>query len=71
MGRALGQVDPSRPDEIQNPKLHLKDLLGARIYTARVSEKVATTLDAETIAGRSPKFKGSVDATRNGATPEN
>ena len=36
-GRALGNVDTSQADEIQNPKLHLKNLLGSdQTYTARV-----------------------------------
>ena len=69
LGRELGQVDTSRPDEIQNPKRHLKHLLGQRIYTARVSEEIASTLNADTIAGRSPSFKNFVDAVRNGSTP--
>ena len=66
MGRALGQVDTSKPDEIQNPKLHLKHLLGDRVYTARVSEEIASRLDAPTIAQRSPGFKGFLDAVMNG-----
>ena len=65
LGRAPG-VDTSKPDEIQNPKLHLKNLLDDRIYTARVSEEIARQLDASTIAGRSPSFKGFVDAVMNG-----
>ena len=65
-GRALGNVDASKPDEIQNPKLHLKHLLEDRIYTARVSEEIARQLDAPTIAGRSPSFKGFVEAVMNG-----
>lgn len=66
LGRALGQVDTSRPDEIQNPKLHLKHLLGERVYTARVSEEIASTLNASTITGRSPSFKNFVEAITNG-----
>ena len=64
--RALGSVDSSKPDEIQNPKLHLKHLLGARVYTARISEEIARELDATTIAERSPSFKGFVEAVMNG-----
>lgn len=67
LGRALGDVDTSRPDEIQNPKLHLKHLLGERVYTARVSEEIAKTLDAGKIAGRSPSFKKFVEAIANGS----
>lgn len=69
LGRGLGKVDTSRPDEIQNPKLHLKHLFGEHVYTARVSEEIARTLDAGTIAGRSPSFKKFVDAMTNGSTP--
>ena len=66
LGRALGQVDTSKPDEIQNPKLHLKHLLGSRVYTARVSEEIASRLNALTIAARSPGFQGFLDAVMNG-----
>ncbi len=66
LGRALGSVDASKPDEIQNPKLHLKNILGNRVYTARVSEEIARTLDASTIAQRSPSFKGFLEAIMNG-----
>ena len=58
LGQAPGNVNTSRPDEIQNPKLHLKNVLGGRAYTARVSEEIARTLDARTIAQRSPSFAG-------------
>ena len=66
LGRALGNVDTSRPDGIQNPKLHLKHLLGNRVYTARISEEIAIRLDAPTIAERSPSFRGFLDAVMNG-----
>ena len=65
-GRTLGNVDTSKPDGIQNPKLHLKHLLGTRVYTARISEEIARGLDATTIAERSPSFKGFVEAVMNG-----
>ena len=68
LGRALGQVDTSKPDEIQNPKLHLKHLLGERVYNARISEEIASALDSGTIAGRSPSFKKFVDAIMNGGS---
>ena len=64
-GKALGSVDASQPDEIENPKLHLKNLLGLGFYTARVSEGIAQALDARTIEGRSPSFRGFVAAVRN------
>ena len=67
LGRSLGKVDASKPDEIQNPKLHLKHLLGDRFYTARVSEDIARNLNAETIAERSPSFRGFLQAFTNGS----
>jgi hypothetical protein len=45
LGRDPGNVDTSRPDEIQNPKLHLKQLLGDRAYTAVISEEIARQLN--------------------------
>lgn len=66
VGGALGSVDESRPGEIENPKLHLKNLLDNRVYTALVSEEVAIRLDPPTIAQRSPSFRGFVDAVMNG-----
>ena len=66
LGQALGSVDTSNPDQIENPKLHLQNLLGERIYTARTSEAIARTLDGRTIAERSPSFRGFVDALKNG-----
>ena len=63
--KALGNVDASQPDGIQNPKLHLKNLLG-RPYTARVSEEIAVRLDPGKIAQRSPSFRGFIAAIRNG-----
>ena len=68
-GGALGNVDPSRPDELHNPKLHLKNLLGERMYTARVSEEIAVSLDARTIAQRSPSFRRFLEAVMNGGQP--
>ena len=67
LGRNAGSVDTSKPDQIQNPKNHLKHLLSPRTYTARVSEEIACTLDPRTIAGRSPSFKGFVEAVLNGS----
>ncbi len=67
VGRNLGSVDTSKPDGIQNPKSHLKNILGDRVYTARVSEEIARRLDAGTIAQRSPSFKGFLDAVANGS----
>lgn len=67
LGRAPGQVNTSKPDEIENPKLQLRHLLGQRVYTARVSAEIAGTLDPTTIAQRSPSFRMFVDAVRNGS----
>ena len=68
-GGALGNVDASRPDELHNPKLHLKNLLGEQLYTARVSEEIAASLDARTIAQRSPSFRCFLEAVMNGGQP--
>ena len=65
-GRSPGSVDTSSPDTIQDPKRHLSNLLGNRVYTARTSEDIARTLDPETIEQRSPSFKTLVEAVRNG-----
>lgn len=66
-GSSLGHVDSSKPDEIQRPKLHLKNLLRDGVYTAVISEEIARMLDAPTIAQRSPSFRGFLDAVRDGA----
>lgn len=64
--RALGSIDASKPDEIQNPKLCLKGLLGERVYTAVISEEIAKVLNAQAIAARSPSFRGFLAAVKNG-----
>ena len=66
LGRDLGNVDPSQPDAIVNPKLHLKHLLGPRPYSSLVSQAIAAKLDAAKIAHRSPSFQGFVAAIENG-----
>jgi hypothetical protein len=66
LGKALGSVDASAPDQIQNPKAHLKQLLGARAYTAVVSEEIASRLDAHKIANRSASFNAFLRALKNG-----
>lgn len=70
LGRDLGNVDSSQPDEILNPKQHLKHLLGPRPYTSLVSRDIASTLDAEDIAKRSPSFRGFLAAVKNGNVNE-
>lgn len=67
LGRDVGNIDPNQPDAIQNPKLHLRRLLGDRMYTAELSGDIAKRLDPQTIAQRSPSFRGFVEAVRNGA----
>jgi hypothetical protein len=66
LGRDPGNIDTSHPDQIQNPKLHLMNLLGQRAYTVVISEEIAKKLDANTIAQRSPSFHGFLEAVRNG-----
>ena len=67
LGRSPGHVDASKPDEIENPKLQLRHLLGERVYTARVSAEIAGMLDATAIVQRSPSFRTFVDAVMNGS----
>ena len=67
-GQAPGSVDTSQPDHIENPKNHLKNLLGDRRYTALVSEGIAQKLNPQTIAQRSPSFRGFIEAVQNGAS---
>ena len=67
LGRDPGNVGTSKPDEIQHPKLHLKNLLGDRIYTAAISEEIARMLNVQTMAERSPSFQGFLEAVSNGA----
>jgi len=66
LGRDPGSVDTSKPDDIQYPKHHLENLLGEQAYTAVVSEEIAKSLNAQTIAERSPSFQGFLQAVRNG-----
>ena len=39
LGRALGSVDTSTPDEIDDPKQHLRNILGDRVYTSQTSRR--------------------------------
>lgn len=67
LGISLGGVDYSRPDEMENPKLHLRQLLGDdRDYTSRVSGEIAAALDPGVIERKSPSFRGFLAAVRNG-----
>ena len=69
LGRSTGNVDVSTPDEIQNPKLHLRSLLAGRLYTARVSEEIAKCLDARAVSRHSPSFRAFIAAVENGPSP--
>ena len=66
LGRDLGRVDTSKPDEIRNPKRHLMHLIHDPLYTSRVAERIAGALDPEMIANRSPSFKNFLNSIRNG-----
>ncbi|HSN99871.1 MAG TPA: DUF4276 family protein [Candidatus Nanopelagicales bacterium] len=66
LGRDLGSIDPSRPDEIINPKLHLKQILAGTTYTARVAEEIARKLSPERARSRSPSFAHFEQCVRNG-----
>ena len=66
LGRSLGSADTSTPDTIHDPKRHLINLLGGRIYAARTSEEIAKRLDGRTIEQRSPSFKGFLEELKNG-----
>lgn len=69
LGISLGSADYSRPDEMDNPKLHLRQLLGDdRHYTSRVSGEIAAKLDPVVIERRSPSFRGFLAAVRNGGS---
>lgn len=65
LGRSLGSVDASAPDDIADPKRHLRNLL-TEFYTARIAEEIAASLTPETIYGRSASFATFVDTVRNG-----
>lgn len=66
LGRDVGNIDANQPDQIENPKHHLQQLLGEKMYTALVSAEIAATLNTSTIAQRSPSFSNFIEAVRNG-----
>ena len=66
LGRDMGNVNSNAPDQMQNPKHHLQQLLGDLTYTAQVSAQIAASLDSRTIAQRSPSFSNFLEAIRNG-----
>ncbi len=65
LDRNIGNVNPNTPDQIENPKLHLKQLLG-HTYTSRDSAEIAGALCPRIIAQRSPSFRNFLEAIRNG-----
>lgn len=69
LDRNLGNVDASQPDRIDNPKLHLRNLLAGRLYTAEMAERISRNLDATTITAKSASFARFLDVVRNGGSP--
>ena len=65
LDRNLGNVDASQPDHIDNPKLHLMNLLAGRLYTA---ERISRNLDASKITAKSTSFARFQDVVRNGGS---
>ena len=64
--RDMGNINPNEPDQIQNPKHHLRQLLGETTYTAQVSADIAEKLDPTSISQRSPSFRTFLETIRNG-----
>lgn len=69
LGGALHKVDASLPDEIENPKRHLKRLLRSRLYTSRVSGEIARELDRKVVEERSRSSGARARARRVATTP--
>ncbi|MFZ0886951.1 MAG: DUF4276 family protein [Candidatus Binataceae bacterium] len=65
LGRNLGSIDSTVPDEIRDPKRHLKHLLDG-IYTAETAASIARVLEPSKIVSRSPSFRAFDEALRNG-----
>jgi hypothetical protein len=65
LGRALGSVDPFYPDEIHDPKRHLKSLLGGS-YSQHTAEEIAKAVQPSIIRTRSPSFSAFEQALCNG-----
>lgn len=66
LGRSIGNINPNDPDQIENPKHHLRQLLGETTYTAQVSADIAAKLDPTSISQRSPSFRTFLETIRNG-----
>lgn len=67
VGRSLGGVDASRPEAIERPKEHLRNLLD-RPYTARVAARIAAVLSPEAVRAKSPSFVDFESKIRNGSS---
>ncbi len=65
LGRSLGGVNTSSPDDIQNPKLHLRNIL-AKPYTSRVAGEIARKIRPEIARTRSPSFQHFETSVLNG-----
>ena len=60
-----GSLDRFEAGFLTESEAASQHLLGECVYTARVSEDIASGLDPDTIAGRSPSFRKFVDAITN------
>ena len=65
LGRDLGNVDPTYPDQILDPKRHLKNLLKG-IYGRDTAEQIARKVRPSIIRTHSPSFNAFEEAIRNG-----
>ncbi|MGH9505686.1 MAG: DUF4276 family protein [Terriglobales bacterium] len=66
--RALGNIRDA-PDQMENPKQHLRNLLAPDFYTSLRAGAIAADLDPAAIEDRSPSFKRLAAAMRNGLPP--
>ncbi len=67
LGRDLGAIDASAPDAIENPKRHLRHLLGVP-YTARVAAEISRALSPDHLR-RSESFRRFELTALNGTAP--
>ena len=65
LGKDLGSIQHTKPDEIVNPKLCLKHLLDEP-YTARIAEEIARNASPSEVRSRSPSFTRFEQAIQNG-----
>jgi hypothetical protein len=68
IGGSLGSIDASKPDDIINPKLCLKNLID-ETYTSRIAEEIAQKLVVLEVRSHSPSFAQFERAVRNGHEP--